>query len=179
MSSSSHPSRAGYIVGLLLILAAGVASVAGIGLGAKFYVNGAQEAPRDAVPNTRTIQLQKDDERTLIAFAPSKEDTAAVGVKVTSPNDTSIPVKADNDASTVLGEVDKLQTAIVGTFSAPQNGTYTITSSGPQTAKLAVSEVTAADTLLWTVGGVAVGAVLGLIGLITLITTAVRRRRNA
>lgn len=161
------------LAGVILLVAAILVAVIGIWMGASGAMDYAESIKPFSAPGETTVEVDEPGDYRI--FSESGALPSDVAVTVTSPSGTSLELRPNT--SETYG-FDNRQGASIYGFRADAPGTYTVTATSEgSTAQLAVgpSIMSAAGSLFGILGGVCLGALLGVVGLVLLIIGIVKR----
>lgn len=172
------PSVAGIWIGIILMLLGMGSCVGGPVLGVYSLVSQLSDADRYPVGTPQSFTFEDSAAGMIFGIAATGTDAAQVDVTLT--NDSTGDVVVLEDSTNLTGEsgTDNGEAyEFVGAFGDAPSGTYTMQSSGPAGAEVVLLNISPSSLVTKIVGGIGVGALLGLIGLIVLIVTATRRSK--
>ena len=172
------PSVAGIWIGIILMLLGMGSCVGGPVLGVYSLVSQLSDADRYPVGTPQSFTFEDSAAGMIFGIAATGTDAAQVDVTLT--NDSTGDVVALEESGNITGDsgTDNGEAyEFVGAFGDAPSGTYTMQSSGPAGAEVVLLNISPSSLVTKIVGGIGVGALLGLIGLIVLIVTATRRSK--
>jgi outer membrane lipoprotein SlyB len=172
-------SKAGYWIGGGLMVLAVLGAIAWGVLGFKHIVSTVDDFQRVAIPGRQTIHL--DARKYVIYVEGPHADTSVPGVRILiSDTRTSRPLTPSAYGGSLTYSFDTSGSA-QATVTPPRAGDYSVVTGGVEAGRgysVALGESIAGKLVATILGAVAVGAVLGISGLVLVIVTSVRRSRR-
>jgi hypothetical protein len=168
-------SRAGYWIGGGLIVVGVVGAIAWAVLTGAHLVDTIDDFQHVAIPGREQVLLEQRKYVLYVEGPGADENVPAIEVAVSDAR-RETPVAVRRYSGSLSYSFDTAGAA-VATVTAPRAGRYSVRTGGPDGYRLAIGESIASNLVRTIVGALAIGAVLGIAGVMLLIVTGVRRSR--
>ena len=174
------PGTAGIWIGILLMVLGLGSCIGGPVWGIWGLVGQVQDIVdsndgRVAVPAAQTYTFEDGASGIIVGLGDSQADASSVQATLEGPN--GVITLNDGESYSSSGDLNGTFYELVAGFDDTTAGTYTLTATGNAGAEVAIVPLSVGTVGSRVLGGLAIGAVLGLIGLILMIVTIVRRSK--
>lgn len=177
-SQGVRPSGWWLALGIIILvggLGACTALLASVGLGLEDKV---KELQRVQVPGTSEIQLEEGSYTLYLEYSGANDDVdpPPFEVQITAPDGT--PIELDTYSTTQTYEAGRHEGAAFFSFSAPETGTYSITTSGQAGSVVAIGDSVFTDLGARAVAGIVIGIVGLIAGIVVIVVVSVKRSQS-